>query len=405
MAVTEAHHGCTREEQVRWLMEIWQGVQDLRSAGQDIRAVTIWSLFGAVDWNSLLTVRNGHYEPGAFDVRGTEPRRTAIGVAAEALSRTGTFAHPVLDQQGWWRRESRYYHSLARKTSVAAHARRPILIAGATGTLGRAFARVCEWRGLDHVLLTRGAMDITDPTSIDAALARHRPWAVINAAGYVRVDDAARERDLCFRANARGGEAIAQACAGLGLPVVAFSSDRVFDGTLGRPYLESDPPCPSCVYGESKAEAERRIGSAHPEALVIRTSAFFGPWDRANFVYNVLNDLEAGRCIQPSDDIVSPTYVPDLVHAALDLLIDGEHGIWHLANQGMISWVELAERIAAEVGLPWRAGPRTLADTPRLTALSSGRGLILPSVESAVLRYVRDCEVDWRAQAFLEAAE
>ena len=255
------------------------------------------------------------------------------------------------------------------------------------------------------MLLTRGETDITDPASVDAALARHRPWAVINAAGYVRVNDAARERDLCFKTNATGAEAIAQACARLGLPVVAFSSDRVFDGGLGRPYLESDPVCPACVYGESEAEAEQRIASAHPEALVIRTSAFFGPWDKANFVYQVLSDLEAGRTIEPSESIVSPTYVPDLVHTALDLLVDGERGVWNLANQGMTSWGELAEPVAAEAGLPWRAGPRVVPDKPRITALSRERGLIMPSFESAVSRYFRECEVDWRNQALLDAAE
>jgi dTDP-4-dehydrorhamnose reductase len=159
------------------------------------------------------------------------------------------------------------------------------------------------------------------------------------------------------------------------------------------------------VYGESKAEAKRRIAGAHPEALIIRTSAFFGPWDRVNFVYQVLSDLEAGRRVNPAEDIVSPTYVPDLVHAVLDLLVDSERGVWHLANQGMTSWVELAERVAAEAGLSWRAGPRVMEDAPRLTALASERGLILPSFASAVSRYVRDCEVDWRASSFLEAAE
>jgi dTDP-4-dehydrorhamnose reductase len=314
-------------------------------------------------------------------------------VAAETLARTGTFEHPVLDQHGWWRRDGRHYHPPARKAAAPSRAHRPILIAGATGTLGRAFARLCAQRGLDHVLLTRGEMDIANPASVDAALARHHPWAVINAAGYVRVDDAAHERELCFRANATGAEAIAQASARLVLPVVAFSSDRVFDGSLGRPYVES------------KAEAERRIAGAHPEALVIRTSAFFGSWDRANFVYQVLIDLEAGRSIKPSEGIVSPTNVPDLVHAVLDLLIDGERGIWHLANQDMTSWAELAERVAAEAGLSWRAGPRLVEGAPRLTALSSERGLILPSFESAVSRYFQDSEVDWRGSSSLEAAE
>ena len=131
----------------------------------------------------------------------------------------------------------------------------------------------------------------------------------------------------------------------------------------------------------------------------------FGPWDRANFIYQVLSDLEAGRSIKPSTGIVSPTYVPDLVHAVLDLLIDGERGSWPLANQGMSSWAELAGRIAAEAGLSWRTGPRLVEDAPRLTVLSCERGRILPSLESAVSCYVQDGEVDWKGASLLEAAE
>ncbi len=403
IVVTEAHHGSTREEQVRWLLEVWRGVEELRAEGADIRAVTVWSLFGAVDWNSLLVERRGFYEPGAFDIRGGTPRRTAIGQAAHALARDGAFDHPVLDRPGWWRRDGRHYHPTSGSSPApVARARRPLLIAGATGTLGRAFARICGERGLDHVLLSRGEMDVADPASVDVALAWHRPWAVINAAGYVRVEDAHREREACFRSNVDGAEAVAAAARRLGLPLVAFSSDRVFDGRLGRPYLESDPTCPACPYGESKAEAERRIAHAHPDALVIRTSAFFGPWDRANYIHGVLARLSAGERVEVPDGIVSPTYVPDLVHAALDLLVDDERGVWHLANEGAISWVDLTARVAREAGLPWRVRPRVAGDM-RSTALASERGAIMPPLEDAITRFFRDCEVDWRDRTLFAA--
>ena len=79
LAVTEAHLGCTREEQMRWLAEVWQGAHRARARGVDVRAVTAWALLGAYDWDSLLTRAAGHYEPGAFDVRGPAPRLTALG--------------------------------------------------------------------------------------------------------------------------------------------------------------------------------------------------------------------------------------------------------------------------------------------------------------------------------------
>jgi dTDP-4-dehydrorhamnose reductase len=78
IAVTEAHLGCTREEQMRWLDEVWQAARTLRGNGVDIRAVTAWTLLGAYDWHCLLTRCEGHYEPGVFDLRGPEPRPTAL---------------------------------------------------------------------------------------------------------------------------------------------------------------------------------------------------------------------------------------------------------------------------------------------------------------------------------------
>ncbi|WP_404287910.1 family 1 glycosylhydrolase [Microvirga sp. RSM25] len=296
VAVTEVHHGSTRDDQLRWLMQVWNDVNTLRDEGADIRAVTVWSLYGAVDWNSLLTCRNGFYEPGPFDVRAPEPRRTALAHAAEALAKTGTFDHPVLDRAGWWKRDIRFYKPPAKqsKSCWLADEPRKLLITGATGTLGRAYSRLCDFRGLNHVLLSRQDMDIVNPKSVAKALDCYRPWAVINTAGYVRVAEAENDRQACFRENTTGAEVLAKACADLGIPLVTFSSDLVFDGTLDRPYVESDKVNPTTVYGESKAEAERRVLEAHDKALVLRTSAFFGPWDRYNFIWSILNTLSSG---------------------------------------------------------------------------------------------------------------
>jgi dTDP-4-dehydrorhamnose reductase len=102
IAVTELHNGSTRDEQLRWLVEGWMAAQQARASGIDICAVTAWSLFGAVDWNSMLCARAKYYEAGAFDVRAEEPRPTALAGAIEGLARHGFVDHPVLDQPGWW---------------------------------------------------------------------------------------------------------------------------------------------------------------------------------------------------------------------------------------------------------------------------------------------------------------
>lgn len=398
IAVTEAHLGGARDDQLRWLNEMWQAARNLRGEGADIRAVTAWSIFGCVDWNSLLTQNDGFYESGLFDVRGNAVRPTALAGAAASLAKTGRFDHPALDGPGWWRRPDRFVVPPTQTITLpqVASSARKLLIAGARGTLGRALSRICEHRSLAHVLLTRADMDIADAASVEAALGRHKPWAVINAAGYVRVADAPRESDRCFRENAAGAELLARACARLGIPYVTFSSDLVFDGSLGRAYVESDKVSPLCVYGCSKAEAERRVIEAFSDALVVRTSAFFGPWDSYNFAHAVLRELAAGRPVEASDERhVSPTYVPDLVHATLDLLIDKVNGIWHLANQGAMSWFEFAERVARQAGVDASGLIRIDGGEKGITALSSERGLILPSFNSAIERYVRENTVAW----------
>lgn len=107
IAVTEAHLGSSADEQIRWLEEIWRGALAARVEGVDVRAVTVWSLLGAFDWNSLVTCRNGHYEPGAFDVRGGQPAPTEIADWIHARAHGILLDHPALASPGWWRLPSR----------------------------------------------------------------------------------------------------------------------------------------------------------------------------------------------------------------------------------------------------------------------------------------------------------
>jgi dTDP-4-dehydrorhamnose reductase len=420
LAVTEVHLGCTRDEQLRWLGEVWDAARALRDEGVDVRAVTAWSLLGAFDWNTLLTRDENFYEPGVFDVRSPRPRPTALAKMVRDLAGGREHDHPALDSPGWWRRLDRLLYPAVRRTRARKEvarerefdvdmkrAARPLLITGATGTLGRAFARLCEVRGLSYHLLTRAEMDIAERGSVEAALARLRPWAVVNAAGYVRVDDAERDAERCMRENAEGAALLAGACASRGAALVTFSSDLVFDGAKSAPYVESDAVSPLNVYGRSKAEAERRVMEAHPGALVVRASAFFGPWDDYNFATLCLRALAAGRAfVAASDSVVSPTYVPDLVNACLDLLIDGESGVWHLANAGAVTWAEFATLVARRAGFDpsfVEARPakelRLAAARPRYVALASERGALLPPLDSAVARYLRESSAPTPAES------
>ncbi|BAY49037.1 dTDP-4-dehydrorhamnose reductase [Scytonema sp. HK-05] len=412
LAITEAHLSCTREEQLRWLYEVWNAALQLRDQGVDVRAVTAWALLGSYDWNSLVTRSVGYYESGVFDLRSSRPRPTAIAKMIRDLSAGRKPDHPLLDTPGWWHRQERLlYPAVSCGVEVGGEKRdervtssssspSPLAIVGARGTLGRAFARLCELRGISYRLLTRQEMDIADPASVDAVLTQLKPWAVVNAAGYVRVDDAEREPHVCLRVNAEGPAILAAACAQHNVGLLTFSSDLVFDGAVFNPYVESDAVAPLNVYGCSKAMAEKLVLKVNPASLVIRTSAFFGPWDDYNFVTIALRQLSAGNTFVAAEDaIVSPTYVPDLVHASLDLLIDGESGLWHLANKGAIAWADLA-RLAAKtagfnpsnvIALPTQELGLT-AKRPTYSVLGSNRGELMSSLDSAMSRYFDECQ-------------
>ena len=403
-AVTESHNGCTREEQMRWTLEAWRAAERLNARGADVRAVTAWALLGSFDWNSLLTDPAGHYEPGAFDLRGGAPQPNAMTKMLSDLA-TGRETHPVARGQGWWRRDVRLEfqpvdlvanpppperHFDPEPAPVA-----PVLIAGATGTLGQALARACRLRGLAYVLTDRRQMSLEDPAAIATVLGQHRPWAVINAAGWVRVDDAEGDPEGCRLANTVAAANLAQAAAEAGAHYTSFSSDLVFGGQLDRPYVEGDTVKPLNVYGASKAEAERQVLALGGQALMVRTAAFFSPDDPHNFAAEVARQLIAGRTVRAAADlVVTPTYVPDLCHAVLDLVIDGETGLWHLTNGEAVSWAEFGLALADAQGLDrrlirptpcaefgWRA-PR-----PARVPLATERGRRLLGLTQAIERY------------------
>jgi dTDP-4-dehydrorhamnose reductase len=113
IAVTEAHLGCTPDEQIRWFVEIWEAATRAREEGADIRAVTSWALLGSFDWNSLVTREDNYYEAGVFDIFDGEPRPTMLAEMIRELAAGGDFGHSLLSEPGWWRRESRFVRQCA----------------------------------------------------------------------------------------------------------------------------------------------------------------------------------------------------------------------------------------------------------------------------------------------------
>jgi dTDP-4-dehydrorhamnose reductase len=355
-------------------------------------AVTAWSLFGAFGWNQLLTSKIMEYEPGAFDIRSGVPRPTALASLIKDLAAGNPDFHPVIHGKGWWHKKNN------RPEKSSGNEPPPVLIIGKTGTLGRAYAKICKSRGITYKLLNRQELNISNNNEIKEALLKYQPWAVINTAGFVKVDEAESQVEACYSSNFEGPVLLAHACKQYGIQLMTFSSDLVFDGKKDQPYSESDVVTPLNIYGRSKADMERSIIEILPASLVIRTSSFFGPWDNYNFVKKVIDSLSSNEILTVADDVVtSPTYIPDLVNVSLDLLIDNEGGIWHLTNKGETSWASFANRIAQHAGLDsslLEARPAEkmgwTAVRPRYSVLKSERGILMPSLTNAISRYFED---------------
>lgn len=389
IAITEVHLNCTREEQMRWFKEIWDEANQLSQEGVDLKAVTAWALLGAYDWNSLLTESNDHYESGIFDIRNNKLRPTAAAKLIKSLSENTDYQHPLLSQKGWW-------HNFGQFTLPTNQS--PILIIGQTGTLGTAFMKICIARKIPFVPISRNELDIFDLDSIKKSFEEHKPWAVINATGYVRVDDAETDAQNCFAVNSTAPSLLSQVCQIFNIQFLTFSSDLVFNGSKNNPYTETDSVNPLNVYGKSKAAGEQLVITTNPDALIIRTSAFFGPWDKSNFAYDILQAQHHQTPISVlSDVVVSPTYVPDLVNTALNLLIDEERGIWHLSNHGSLTWEDFASEIALRGGMEQKGFQtkkltqmKWKAKRPRYSVLHSEKGIQLPTIENALHRFFEE---------------
>lgn len=265
---------------------------------------------------------------------------------------------------------------------------RPVLVIGAGGRLGRALARAPWPATLSPRFAARTDLDALDPAALDRAMARLRPAVVVNAAGWTDVDGAERDPEGARRLNIDLPAALARAAAGHGARLVHVSTDYVFDGEAGRPYVETDPPCPLNAYGRTKLEGERAVLATASSSVIIRTAWLIGP-DRPNFLTAILDQAEAGSSMAVVDDLFgSPTTTDALAEAVVAVaarLADDPSapgGVYHFAGAGEASWRDLAQAIldaraaaggppAPEVaGRPADVGPDR-APRPRRSPLAS----------------------------------
>lgn len=292
IAVTEIHNGCTREEQMRWLLEAWRTAERLQQEGVDLRAVTAWSLLGSFGWDELLRKPGGRYEPGVFDLSGGAPRPTGVAGLMRALS-AGEPTPIAAEGAGWWRRDARLEYQPADRADVgdppqgpacAWKPERPILITGDATVHAEAFVEVCRRRGMACVRLAA-----TRPGA-NFAIGDGPLWAVIHAG-------ASRNAALRW----------ARKCAAGNLALVVVSGARPPRTELGLARVNAEDD-----------RFERRLLAQCDRALMVRVAVPLAQ--------------------------MPPSQALALAREALDLLADGESGVWRADDRsaGLAGLVKVA---------------------------------------------------------------
>jgi dTDP-4-dehydrorhamnose reductase len=226
-----------------------------------------------------------------------------------------------------------------------------MLITGANGQLGRELVRQGPAFDIALHAFKRQELDITQPNQVNTIVAKVTPALVVNAAAYTNVDKAETEADVAFAVNKIAPGYLARCCVDRNIALIHISSDYVFDGIKGKPYLETDPIAPLGIYGQSKAEGEAAIRSILKNHIILRTSWLYGVY-RHNFVKTML-DLGPKKTVIPvvADQFGSPTSAADLAEAVLTIAArigstaDLDWGTYHYCGKGVTSWHGLAQEV------------------------------------------------------------
>jgi dTDP-4-dehydrorhamnose reductase len=237
------------------------------------------------------------------------------------------------------------------------------LILGARGQLGTDLG--IELADRNPVMPDRRQVDLEDPSSLAAMLARWRPSIVINAAAYTNVDHCELHPDRALAINALAVERIARLCALAGTPFAHVSTDYVFAGSATEPYDESDEAAPINVYGISKLGGELLLKVHGARWFIFRTSGLYGTAGASNkgytFIDRILGQAQRGEAVRVVDDITfSPSYTVHVAQAMRAIIESGRFGLYHVTNTGTCTWHEFAREAFAQAGL-----------TPELHAIKS----------------------------------
>jgi dTDP-4-dehydrorhamnose reductase len=280
-------------------------------------------------------------------------------------------------------------------------------VIGASGRLGGVVAKELLQTGYTVSSLDFPDFDITNASQVSSVFRWLNPDVIVNCSAYNAVDAAESNVSAAFALNAHGPSYLAAAAKRCNAMLVHYSTDFVFDGESDRPYTEDDPVNPLSVYGASKKAGEDESRQA-PRHFILRLESLFGGSGLAGHQATVdyfLNAILGGVKLRAAcDRTTSPSYVPDVVRATLELIkCDAGYGTYHCVNSGFTTWDELAREIARQLGVSidvealTSEGLKTSAKRPKYCALSNAKlaalGIRMPSWQSAIQRHLVRCRL------------
>lgn len=278
-----------------------------------------------------------------------------------------------------------------------------VLVTGVAGQLGfdvvrRLKAMEIPCRGVDVQ-----DFDLTDGEAVLQAVQEYRPTVIVHCAAYTNVDKAESEPEVCMKVNGMGTMNMVRAALAVGAKLVYISTDYVFSGDGDQPFEVDDPYGPQNVYGLSKVQGEDAVRSLMTRFFILRTSWVFGKNGR-NFVRTMLRlGKERSEVRVVCDQIGSPTYTRDLAEIICAMIDTEKYGIYHVRNEGFLSWAQFTEMIMDKAGLNCRVIPVPSDEYPTparrpLNSRLSGRKLTdagfpaMPTVASALDRFLAEIE-------------
>jgi dTDP-4-dehydrorhamnose reductase len=269
-----------------------------------------------------------------------------------------------------------------------------LLVTGAAGMLGRDVLLAAGNAGHDVVGYGRAELDVTNPETVARRFDLERPDVVINCAAWTDVDGAETAEEQAFAINGKGAGTVAAAAAEIEARVLHVSTDYVFDGAKGAPYVESDQPAPLSAYGRTKLAGEEAVAAANKRHFIVRSAGLYGLGGR-NFVDTMLRLAERQNEVTVvRDQVGSPTYTWHLAYGIVRLIEGLEYGIHHMAAAGQCSWYEFAREIFERSGADCHVAPCTtdeypmLARRPAWSVLGSERGRSLPPWQEGLDAYL-----------------